>query len=114
MGDRPAPTEGTSSGAAGTNSTHRELQIIHNYHATVTVNKVEYAENASLGNIYGTLNQVSGRSDAAAGNQQHLELTGQAAKSQTSFDSFDRFPMHHIAEIERRLPRIQRASLAQE
>ncbi|KAJ2923488.1 hypothetical protein H1R20_g13604, partial [Candolleomyces eurysporus] len=37
------------------------------------MNNVEYAENANLGNIYGTLNQVSDRSDAAAGNQQHVE-----------------------------------------
>ena len=55
MGDGSVPTEGAFSGAEGTNSTHRELQIIHNYHGTVTVNNVEYAENVNLGNIYGEL-----------------------------------------------------------
>ena len=55
MDDGSAPTEGAFSGAEGTSSMHRELQIIHNYHGIVTVNNVEYAENANLGNIYGEL-----------------------------------------------------------
>ncbi|RXW14007.1 hypothetical protein EST38_g11845, partial [Candolleomyces aberdarensis] len=71
MANRSAPPEGAFSGTERTDSAHREVQIIHNYHGTV--NKVEYAENANFGDNHGTLNQVSDRSHAIAGNQQHVE-----------------------------------------
>ncbi|KAJ2930588.1 hypothetical protein H1R20_g6500, partial [Candolleomyces eurysporus] len=55
------------------------MQIIQHHHATVTVNKVEYAENANFGDNHGTFNQFSDRFDATAGNQQHLGPVDQAA-----------------------------------
>ena len=60
MGDRSAhePAEGAFSGAERTDSAQREVQIIQHYHGTVTVNKVEYAENANFGDNHGELSLI--------------------------------------------------------
>ncbi|RXW12913.1 hypothetical protein EST38_g12941 [Candolleomyces aberdarensis] len=78
MGDRSAPSEEVFSSVEGTESSHREVHITQHYHGTVTVNRVEYAENANFGDNHGTFNQFSDRSDATAGNQQNFEPVDQA------------------------------------